>query len=277
MQIPFKLQCNNATEQWRRDTFWEKEPETIEWIKGFKNFFNRNKSATFIDIGANIGLYSLYAAYLYPDMTIFAIEPDMLNYISLLQNIHSNDFKNIIPLHVAMDSWFGVKSFMPPVDNDDNKIYQAGMSGGKLINRVESSGRENNTLADGNPAARENSLASENFTFPNNFKKIFALTLDSLYYFCNTVDFVKIDVDGNEYDILFGMRKTCAYVKSILVEMDTREQRHVSAVRFLEKEGFLQDEKLSLLPNHSSIRRREEGNGHIINYIFNNKKLFKRE
>ena len=42
------------------DTFYSKEPETLEWID---NFDNDNKDKIiFWDIGANIGLYSIYAA-----------------------------------------------------------------------------------------------------------------------------------------------------------------------------------------------------------------------
>ena len=40
----------------RAYTFYTKEPETVDWIDKFNNGSN------FIDIGANIGIYSLYAA-----------------------------------------------------------------------------------------------------------------------------------------------------------------------------------------------------------------------
>ncbi len=41
----------------RIDTFEIKEPETLNWINSFK------KGDTLLDIGANVGIYSLYAAY----------------------------------------------------------------------------------------------------------------------------------------------------------------------------------------------------------------------
>lgn len=35
MKIPFKISIDSDIAKWRVDTFWEKEPETIEWIKNF--------------------------------------------------------------------------------------------------------------------------------------------------------------------------------------------------------------------------------------------------
>ena len=43
---------------WRVRTIFSKEPDTIKWIDNF----NSNKKIIFWDIGANIGLYSIYAA-----------------------------------------------------------------------------------------------------------------------------------------------------------------------------------------------------------------------
>ena len=44
---------------WLVKDFYRKEPETIEWIDSFE--FS-NKEIIFWDIGANLGLYSIYAA-----------------------------------------------------------------------------------------------------------------------------------------------------------------------------------------------------------------------
>ena len=52
--IKFSLK-NNST-YYRARTLLTKEPETINWIRKF------NKGSTFYDIGANVGVYSLFAA-----------------------------------------------------------------------------------------------------------------------------------------------------------------------------------------------------------------------
>ena len=46
----------NKLNHFRVDTFSEKEPETLEWIDTFPD------NSTLWDIGANVGLYSIYAA-----------------------------------------------------------------------------------------------------------------------------------------------------------------------------------------------------------------------
>ena len=66
----------------RTDTFSTKEPETIAWIDGFDECRN------FLDIWANIGVYSLYAALRWHN--VLCIEPDALNFALLNLNIADN-------------------------------------------------------------------------------------------------------------------------------------------------------------------------------------------
>ena len=46
----------NRAVEWRVKTMFTKEPDTIAWIDGM------HVGECFLDVGANIGLYSLYAA-----------------------------------------------------------------------------------------------------------------------------------------------------------------------------------------------------------------------
>ena len=46
----------NFLNRYRHKTFFTKEPETLKWIDNFE------KKDIFYDIGANVGLYSIYAA-----------------------------------------------------------------------------------------------------------------------------------------------------------------------------------------------------------------------
>ena len=62
--------------QWRGRTHLTKEPETIAWIDGF------NEGDVFYDIGANIGVYSLYAAFK-KKTQVFAFEPSPFNFATL--------------------------------------------------------------------------------------------------------------------------------------------------------------------------------------------------
>jgi FkbM family methyltransferase len=61
-----------------------KEPDTISWIE---NYFSLGD--VFYDVGANIGVYSLYAAKKL-DVDVIAFEPESLSYAALNTNIFHN-------------------------------------------------------------------------------------------------------------------------------------------------------------------------------------------
>ena len=57
----------NQLTQYRVDSFFTKEPETLEWIDNFMD----NKNIIFWDIGANVGLYSIYAAIKFNNIKVY--------------------------------------------------------------------------------------------------------------------------------------------------------------------------------------------------------------
>jgi hypothetical protein len=86
-------------ELWRAETLLTKEPETIAWL----NYYT-SKGGTFYDVGANIGVYSLYAAIKNPQLSVYAFEPVKNNFISLLNNKKLNKTNNFIvdPINETM-------------------------------------------------------------------------------------------------------------------------------------------------------------------------------
>jgi len=82
----------NQLLNWRVDTFFTKEPETLEWIDNFE----KKENLIFWDIGANIGLYSIYNSIKNPKSTTIAFEPSSSNLRVLTRNISINNLeKNI--------------------------------------------------------------------------------------------------------------------------------------------------------------------------------------
>ena len=80
----------------RNETFATKEPMTLEWIDGFE------EGAVFWDIGANVGLYSIYAAL--RKSSVYSFEPSVFNLEFLARNIYLNaltDRVTIVPLAVG--------------------------------------------------------------------------------------------------------------------------------------------------------------------------------
>ena len=83
----------SETINWRVSRFFTNEPEILDWINSFRK--NKDK-IVFWDIGANIGLYSLYAATIHKKISVFSFEPSIKNLLSLLKNILINKlFKKI--------------------------------------------------------------------------------------------------------------------------------------------------------------------------------------
>src|SRR5204862_1402974 len=67
----------------RGRTVLSKQPATIEWIDSFK------PDSVFWDIGANVGVFSLYAARR-GDIRVAAFEPAAVNYYLLAANAEAN-------------------------------------------------------------------------------------------------------------------------------------------------------------------------------------------
>ena len=85
--IKFKYDVNNRLINKRMNTYFTKEPKTIEWIDSFE------PHDTLVDIGANIGLYTLYAAK--RGAVVHAFEPHAGNFAELVTNIYINEFDKV--------------------------------------------------------------------------------------------------------------------------------------------------------------------------------------
>ncbi len=209
MEPPFKMIVETEMERYRYNTWDTKEPETIEWIKSFSNW------AIFFDVGANIGVYSLYRAAIHPDSVIFAFEPDKKNYARLIGNIALNEFKNIIPFCWIVAGKRGKKGFITESD-------EIGSSGGQMQER-------------GDLLCRP----------------IDGMTLGVPHH-------IKIDIDGQEIEVIRGMKKTLnnKRLRSVLVEIDNDRDEIMRA--FLDN-GFTTDNPFNKMKNHSRLRRAREG------------------
>ena len=85
----FSLATPNYLCHFRASTFSSKEPETLAWIDSF------HEDSVFWDIGANIGLYSLYAAR-HKNCRVIAFEPSFFNLEILVRNINLNNLSPLI-------------------------------------------------------------------------------------------------------------------------------------------------------------------------------------
>lgn len=214
--LPFKMRQKTDLEKWRADTFWTKEPETLAWIDSFK------PEDVFFDVGANIGIYSLYCAAVHPDVAVLAFEPAIANFRSLDYNITLNGFENITPGMTAIGNVDGFVKFLAAFADDG--VSPAGASGGQV--------------------------SLQGVVIP-------AVTIDSLAI---APDHVKIDIDGQELDVLLGMIETLPEITSILVEVtpDTKS----SIMHWMSRStwaGLTTLNRFNTMTPHSRERRIREG------------------
>ena len=197
----------NSMNHFRVETFSTKEPETLDWID------QMDQGSLVWDIGANVGLYSCYAAKA-RGCTVFAFEPSVFNLELLARNIFLNDLTervvivplplserlNISTLNMSMTDWGGALSTFGESYSYDNK---------PLIKVFEF-----RTLG----LSMDDAVARLDMAQP---------------------DYIKMDVDGIEHLILKGGVTVLSKVKSVLIEINEEfTEQAVDSFKYLSDSGL---------------------------------------
>lgn len=174
---------------WRAKTLYTKEPDTIAWID------QQIPDSIFYDIGANIGIYSIYAAA--KGLRTYSFEPESQNYSELNKNIFLNSFsKNISAYNVALAN-----------KNELGLLHMSFFEKGGSMNNFGEQIDFNKVKFDAV------------FSQP-----VMAFRLDDFIekYNLPLPNYIKIDVDGLEEEVLQGALKTIqnSSVRSILIELN---------------------------------------------------------
>jgi len=196
--------------RYRCSGFEKKEPETLEWIESF------NSEDVLLDIGANIGTYSLYAAKL--GHKVFAFEASPFNYCMMMLNIELNKLQGrITPFLLAAHDSLTLSSF-----NVSHMSH--GTPWGDAQNTFD-----NMRDDQGNTFEPVSKYYLYGDALDNTSGKLPASPMH-----------VKIDVDGNELNILKGATKLLSnsLVKSILVELEEKRDDYHESVNFIQSKGF---------------------------------------
>ena len=69
--LAFKLLSENWITKYRARSFNDKEPEMLNWLDE-----TLHDGDVFFDVGANVGIYSLYTALRNPKTKVYAFEPE---------------------------------------------------------------------------------------------------------------------------------------------------------------------------------------------------------
>lgn len=85
----------NYYTQLRVNTLFSKEPKTLDWIDNFQ----KDKNIIFWDIGANIGLYSIYSAIKHKNISVVCFEPSFNNLPILSRNLYINNLSGKVKIN----------------------------------------------------------------------------------------------------------------------------------------------------------------------------------
>jgi len=187
-----------ATRQW--------EPNETYWMSTCVQ-----AGDTFVDVGANVGYYTLIASRLVGESgRVYAFEPDPTVFAILQKNVRLNHLRNVVLVPMAVSDQTGsVRLFLADENKGDHRIYETD--------------------------EQRPSVAVE------------ATTLDDFFEGDDRgVDFVKIDTQGAEGQILRGMH-----------EVIVRNRDLVMAVEFwpygLHESGFDPVQLLELLRSYDFV------------------------
>jgi FkbM family methyltransferase len=191
-RIDMSFYTPNSLCMYRAETFSDKEPETLAWIEEFGC-----NNATLFDIGANIGLYSIYHNKINNGKCI-AFEPSFFNLKLLAKNINVNNCQHLTTV---------ITNPLSSETRLSNFKYGSTVEGGAL-------------------SAFGVDFGYDGEKIQNNMQlNVLGVSLDWMFE-SQIIDvvpnLVKIDVDGIEHIVLQGAKKILEHVncKSVLVEVN---------------------------------------------------------
>lgn len=203
---------SSGIERFRVRSYSSKEPETLDWLDNMLG-----PGDVLYDIGANIGLYSLYAATSQPKAKVFAFEPHPVNFQRLCRNILANKLGNVVPCSIALTDTLSFDTF-----------HVSGFEAGIAFNSV-------GQINDLRNREREMGLTNVGIGVITTSIDQFVEQLKA-----PPPTLIKLDVDGNEEAIVSGALQTLkrASVKSILVEVNRRKSETSRIEEIFAEIGF---------------------------------------
>lgn len=197
---------------WRVETLLTKEPCTIQWLCQIQS------GEILFDIGANVGMYSLFAA-LCQDAIVYSFEPESQNYALLNKNIHENQASDRIQAYcLACSDQSGFQPLYLSKFETGGSCHSIGEEVG-----FDLQPRPSGFTQGAYSITIDQAIESGVLPFPNH---------------------IKIDVDGFEHKVLLGASKTLnnSALRSLIIEINPDLPEHLEIVFALAALGFECDE-----------------------------------
>jgi len=167
-----------------------------------------NPAPTIIDVGAHIGLTTLYFAKHFPTAKIISLEPNPITFKILEENVWQNRLEERVTcLQKAVSVQLGKQQFWTNPKTTDWQL-NAGL----------------------------NSTTWTNQPLPNSVQ-VETITLSSLLH--QPIDLLKIDVEGNELQLIQEAQEQLLNVRQIFIEFHPRDGNQLTELlELLQKHGF---------------------------------------
>ena len=197
---PITFDANEELHLLRAELIASKEPETLAWIDSFA------QGEVLYDIGANIGVFSLYAA-LHRNCDVYAFEPEAKNYACLNQNILLNGLGRRV------------------------KALNVGLHDRTCLEFLQLHGLESGAALH----ALGEAIDWRKQRFDAKFEQaVLAFALDEFIerFGAPLPNHIKLDVDGNEDRIIRGGRRTFSdpAMKSLLIEINENDRALIELI-----------------------------------------------
>jgi FkbM family methyltransferase len=222
--VPMRFAVPNMQNVWRIDTFSSKEPETLEWIDRIP------KGSVVWDIGANVGLYAVYAAKA-RGCRVIAFEPSVFNLELLARNIVLNDLTRqiiIVPLPLSDE-------------RSSNTMNMTSTEWGAALSTF------------GKDYGHDGTALKKVFEY-----QVVGLSMSDAVEFLHLPqpDYIKLDVDGIEHLILSGGAAVLRAVKGVLIEINDnfREQAEGCSAQLTAAGLTMVDKRHSDMVENSDFR-----------------------
>lgn len=196
-------------------SLFTKEPITLAWIDSFK------ENQTMYDIGANVGMYTIYAAIM-RNANVIAFEPESLNYAELNKNIFLNDLHNqVLAYGLALSD----------VDKTDKLLLSDFGLGIAYHDFEENSWTEDKEFAPDWKVSKDNRRPQGCIG-----RRVDSLVADGI----PVPDHIKIDVDGLEHRVVAGMLETLKQpqLKTVLIEINFDNKKNLEVIELIQSLGW---------------------------------------
>lgn len=213
---PFVVNCN-PTSHLTKKIFWGGcqafEPELLPVFQRFSQ-----TKGIFVDVGANIGYYSLLASAYNPALIVLAFEPSPTPFRHLVKNLKLNGRSTVTPVPVALSDHNGSIDFYAARNPKYPQFDQIGGTGSGLADHASVHGASDRVKA--------HAQKLDTYWTENNIG--------------DSVGLIKIDVEGAELSVIEGATSLIERDRPVVIfESLARAQDRIETFNFFSERGYV--------------------------------------